>query len=133
MDRATVIEAVATKARLDNRADAERAAVETLRTLGRHVSAGEADDLAAVLPGELGDAVQAASNEDPEELVLAEFVRQIAQREGGDVDSDAAMVHARATMAAIAENGGHNALQEAREQLPNEFASLFETDELASE
>lgn len=121
------------KAQLDSRADAERAAVETLRTLGEHVSGGEAADLAEELPADLGDAVTSRTDETPDEFGPEEFAARIAGREGDDVDADDAMIHARAVMAAVAEHGGHNELQEAREQLPNEFATVFETDELATE
>lgn len=133
MDRDELVQDVASKAQLDSREAAERAAIETLRTFGMHISAGEARDLAEILPDELGEAITSDADEEPEEFGPDQFTELVAEREGTDVDRDEAMRHARATMAAIAEHGGHNELREAREQLPDEFATIFETDELAAE
>lgn len=131
MQRDRILDAIARKAGLESRDAAERAAVATLRTLGEHVSAGEAEDIAAELPDVLGSAVTTRSDETPEEFSPDEFVRRVVERENADVGNEEATVHVRAVMAALAEAGLSNELGDAREQLPNEFATLFETDGLA--
>jgi len=131
MDRETILDDVQRLADLDSHDAADRTAIETLRTLGEHVSAGEAEDLAAILPGDLGDAVTAHSDAEPDRFDPDTFAARVAEREGTDVSNDEAMTHVRAVMAAIANNGGRDELQDAREDLPNEYATIFETADLA--
>lgn len=133
MDRDTIIEDVREKAQLDAESAAERAVIETLRTFGENVSTGQAEDVADVLPDEFADAVTSRADETPPASDPDEFVAAVAEREGSDVSQEEATVHVRAVMAAVAEHGGRNELQEAREQLPDEFDTVFETDELAGE
>ncbi|MFB6141593.1 MAG: DUF2267 domain-containing protein [Halosimplex sp.] len=130
MERATLLDGIATRATLPDDDAAERAAVATLLTLGEHVSEGEADDLAGGLPSEFAETVTDRSDETPEEFSADEFVARVADREGDGVDADAALVHVRAVMATLADEGLRGELREAREQLPDGFATLFETDEL---
>lgn len=131
MDHDELVDDIAEKGQMESHDDAERAAVETLRTLGEHISEGQADDLAELLPGDLGKAVTAHADSSPASFDPETFAARVAEREGSDVSDDDAMIHARAVMAAIAEHGGRDELQDAREQLPNEYATIFETDELA--
>ena len=134
MNRDDLLDHVEELAGLDSRGEAEGATLATLRTLGEHVSAGEAGDLADGLPGDLAGAVTDRSDETPESFSVETFADRVAERErDGDVDRAEATVHVRAVMAALAESGLERELQEAREQLPNEFATLFERDELATD
>ena len=134
MNRENTLEAVGELAGIESRAAAERATLATLRTLGEHVSAGEAEDLAEGLPDGLAEAVTDRSDETPESFSVEEFVDRVIERERNDgVERAEATRHVRAVMAALAEGGLERELQEAREQLPNEFATLFERDELATD
>lgn len=133
MDHDAIVDGVATRADLDSRDAAERAAIETLRTLGEHVSTGESDDLATKLPGELGKAVRAHGDAAPPSYDPDAFAARVAEREGGDVSDDDAMAHARAVLAAVAAQGAGQELRDAREQLPDEYDALFETAELPAE
>lgn len=134
MNREDLLDAVSDLAGLDSRGAAERATLATLRTLGEHVSAGEAEDLAAELPGGLAGAVTDRSDETPESFSVEEFADRVADRERGEeVDRAEATRHVRAVMAALADAGLERELREAREQLPNEFAALFERDGLATD
>lgn len=126
-----ILDTVARRADLESPDVAEGATVATLETLGEHLSAGEAEQIAAELPDDLAVSVVARSDETPEEFSLDEFVERVRKREGVDVDDAEAMVHARAVMAALVDAGLSNELREAREQLPNEYASIFETADLA--
>lgn len=134
MNREDLLEDVRELADLESEDAAESAAVATLLTLGEHVSEGEAEDLAAGLPEELRETVTDRSDETPESFSVEEFAARVAEREGDeDVDRAAATRHVRAVMAALADGGLERELQNAREQLPNEFATLFERDELATD
>lgn len=129
-DYDTLVDDFATRAGIDNLATAERAAIETLLTFGESISASEAKALGVILPGALGNAVtdRADASEDP---TVEEFVRLVAERQGFGVDEAEALGHIRAIMATIADHGGHDELQGIRNQLPDEFGSLFETTRFA--
>ena len=133
MDRDDILQATARRAGIDSEATAERAVLATMTTLGEHVSKGESQQIAAQLPPEISDAMTSRSTDSPEEFDVDEFVDRVVSRENGEVDRDEAVVHARAVIATLADAGVRNELRDAREQLPNEFATLFETDELRSE
>lgn len=134
MNREDLLGAVSDFAGMESTDAAERATLATLRTLGEHVTAGEAEDVAAGLPDGLADAVTDRSDERPEAFSVEEFVARVMEREGiDDLDRAAATRHVRAVTAALADAGLERELQEAREQLPNEFATLFERAELATD
>lgn len=134
MQRDQLLDSVERLAELDSREAAEDAVVATLLTLGEHVSTGEAEDLAAGLPDDYAETVTDRSDEAPESFSVDEFVDRVAERERREgVDAEVATRHVRAVMAALADAGLQRELEDAREQLPNEFATLFETDELAGE
>lgn len=134
MNREDLLDAVSDPAGLESRDAAERATLATLRTLGEHVSAGEAEDPADELPRDLAEAVTDRSDETPESFSVEAFADRVAEREQReDPDRAEATRHVRAVMAALADAGLERELQEAREQLPNEFAALFERDELATD
>lgn len=133
-NREDLLRAVADLAGLESTDTAEQATLATLRTLGEHVTAGEAADLAAQLPGRLAAAVTEETDESPTAFSVDEFVDRVAEREGNGGDDRAAVTrHVRAVFAALAENGLENELQEVREQLPNEYASLFEREGLSTD
>lgn len=131
MQHGQILDAVARRAELESPDVAESATVGTLETLGEHLSAGEAEQIAAELPDDLAVSVVARSDETPEAFSVDEFVRRVREREGVGVDDAEAMIHVRAVMAALVDAGLSNELREAREQLPNEYASIFETADLA--
>lgn len=135
MNRTELLDAIATKADIESHTDVERAAVETLRTLGEHVSEGEAEDIAAALPQDLGAALTSHPDDhpEPERFSPEEFAARVAERERSDVHADEAMMHARATLTTIADHGDGSILGDAREQLPSEFDTIFEEEELRGE
>jgi len=130
-DYDTLVDDIAARAEIGNLATAERAAIEALLTLGEFIPANEADALGVVLPGALGDAVT-EREESPEELSAEEFVELVAERQGFGVEPTDALAHVRAVVATVANYGGHDEIRQARDQLPEDFAPLFETAELAS-
>lgn len=129
MDRDDVVDAVHRRAETDSSGSAAAVTRATLATLGERVSAGEAEDLAACLPGGLADAVGDGGDEDPPGFPVEEFLDRVRERADGaaDGDTEARVV---AVTAAIAEAGCRNELSVAREQLPHEYAALFDTANL---
>ncbi|MCU4801598.1 DUF2267 domain-containing protein [Halobacteria archaeon HArc-gm2] len=133
MDRDDILDATARRAGLDSERAAERAVLATMTTLGEHVSKAESQQMAAQLPPEISDAMTSRSTDSPEEYDVAEFVDRVVRREGGEVSEEEAVVHSRAVMATLADAGVRTELEDARDRLPSEFATLFETDDLDAE
>jgi uncharacterized protein (DUF2267 family) len=97
--------------------DAERGACATLQVLARRISRGEAEDLAARLPGRLRACLE---YEGPlEKFGLEEFLRRIARQ--ADVDRPTAEQVARAVVATLWRAVGGEEFHDMRSQLPKEF------------
>lgn len=125
-----LFDSVARRARIESQTTAERATLAALQTLGEHVSEGQAEDIAAEPPDGIAETVTDRSAETPESFSPGTFVRRVAEREADEVDENTATTHTRAVFAALSEAGLDDELRDARGQLPDEFATLFETDEL---
>ncbi len=112
------------RARLSSRGEAERATRATLETLAERLAGGEARDLAAQLPPEIGDHLRGQWSDMGERFSLAEFFRRVSLREG--VDPPAAVFHARTVIEVLGEAVSQGELDDVRAQLPAEFDRLFE-------
>ncbi len=123
MDEDTFLERARTEAGLETTTAARGAADAVLRTLAEHLAEGEAEDLAAAVPGEIGDALLDAPSA-AESFDLDEFLARVAERAG--VDESGALARTRGVFAALDEAAGDE-LADAREQLPGEFDLAFET------
>lgn len=113
------------RARLSSRGAAERATRVVLETLAERLAGGEAKDLAAQLPPEIGEHLRGRWSGIGERFSLAEFYRLISQREG--VDMPEAAFHARAVIEVLGEAVSKGEMADVRAQLPDEFDRLFET------
>ena len=129
-DYDAIMDDFATRAGMDNMANAERAAIETLLTLGESLPTAEADALGVILPGALGDAIT-ERRDAYEERTADEFVVLVAEREGIGFSPEDAVIHARALIATVAAHGGTDELHRIRTHLPESFDPLFETADLA--
>jgi uncharacterized protein (DUF2267 family) len=112
------------RARLSSRGEAERATRVTLETLAERLAGGEAKDLAAQLPQELGEHLRRGWSGIGERFSLEEFFRRVSVREG--VELPEAVFHARAVIAVLSEAVSKGELDDVRAQLPAEFDRLFE-------
>ncbi|HEU5377884.1 MAG TPA: DUF2267 domain-containing protein [Ktedonobacteraceae bacterium] len=110
--------------RLSSHEDAERATQATLETLAEHLAGGEAEDLAAQLPPEIGKHLRGARAALGQRFSLEEFFRRVSVRES--VDRSDAMVHAHAVIEVLGETVSKGEMDDVRAQLPAEFARLFE-------
>jgi uncharacterized protein (DUF2267 family) len=113
---------------VQTRADLEwepavRAARVTLETLARRIARGEAQDLAARLPPELGPSVW--TDEEAEPFDVEEFIRRVARREG--VDLATAERHAQATFAALWQAVGAEEIGDVAAELSADYARLMPT------
>jgi uncharacterized protein (DUF2267 family) len=101
---------------------AEQAARATLATLAERISAGQARDLAADLPEDVGRWLV-----DPggarEAFDAAAFVRRVAEREG--VDTDTAERHIRAVLVALARLVRSDEVDDLLAELPKDYQPLF--------
>jgi uncharacterized protein (DUF2267 family) len=111
---------------LPDNQSAERAVRATLAVLGRRLSGGEAKDLAAQLPGTLGDELPAEAP--GEQFDVTTFYRHIAEQEGEGVTEAQARQHARAIAKGLetAISGGE--WQHVSQQLPADYADFLGTD-----
>lgn len=112
------------RARLSSCGAAERATRATLETLAERLSGGEAKDLAARLPPELGEHLRGAWSARGERFSLEEFFRRVSLREGTDLP--AATFHARAVIEVLGEAVSPGEMDDVLAQLPTEFDRLFE-------
>jgi len=105
---------------------AVRATRATLETLGERLDPGEAGDLAAQLPQEIGRYLE--HSDEAESFGWDEFVDRVVEREGmGPDDRADAVYHARIVVALVAEAVDAGEFADARAQLPDdEFDDLFE-------
>ena len=120
-------EAIADRGDLESTDAARDAARATLETLGERVTHGEAESLADELPDELAGAVAGPGGE-AEEFGPPEFVDRVSDRES-EADQEAAQRHVRATLETLGIRVNRLEWRDLRDQLPEEYASLYETRE----
>ena len=122
-------EAIADRGDLDTTDAARDAARATLETLGERITRGEAESLAHDLPDELAGAVAGPGGE-AEAFGPREFVDRVSDREAeGAADQEAAQRHVRATLETLGSRVNRHEWRDLRDQLPEEYASLWETRE----
>lgn len=98
--------------------DAEKLTRATLATLAERITGGEAQDLAAQLPGPLKTALTGAP-ENAEAFSFEEFVERTAERAGTDVDvAEVAVIAVFATLRDAVTPGEFD---DVLSQLPSDF------------
>lgn len=115
---------VQNRARVATSGDAVRATRATLETLSERLVGGEAKDLAAQLPQEIGVFLKA--EEPGESFGLQEFYRRVSEKES--VDLPDAVHHARSVFSVLREAVSSGELSDVRAQLPDQYAELFEAE-----
>ncbi|MCL7416459.1 MAG: DUF2267 domain-containing protein [Halalkalicoccus sp.] len=136
MDHDSFIGEVQNRAELASRGEALSASRATLQTLAERIEEGEATNLAAQLPDELGRFLEEGADA-TESFDFREFVGRVAEREenlGGesgvdDEDRSDAAFHARAVVGVLDEAVTEGQIEDLRDQLPGEYADLFELAE----
>lgn len=116
-----LVDRVQGRAGLD-RHGAERALAAVLETLAERIAGREADDLAAVLPPELGSPLRRGRDRaggKAQKLPLGEFLHRIADREG--VAPEDALEHAQAVFKTVREIVPEKAWSHLLGQLPRDW------------
>ncbi|MEU3451070.1 DUF2267 domain-containing protein [Streptomyces thermolilacinus] len=116
--------------------DQEEAAQITravLEVLGHRITPGEAADLAAQLPGDLGDVLTADADADgdrpTDRFGIEEFYRRVGERTGARPRT--AQWDASAVLSTLADAVSGGELNQIISQLPSSFAVLFGKADLA--
>jgi uncharacterized protein (DUF2267 family) len=115
------IKAVAERAEI-SAPEAEAATTTVLAVLGERLDPGEATDLAAQLPGELGVPLRRAIRE-PETFTAADFVQRVAERD--DIAPNDATKRVRAVMATLQEAVSVGEVEHVLSQLPPDYLELL--------
>lgn len=116
---------VQNRARLGTQSNAVRAIRATLETLSERIVAGEAEDIAAQLPQEIGQYLKHADT--IERFSLDGFFDRVAERE--NIDLPEAAYHARVVISVVKEAISPGELSQLKDQLPDEFQPLFDGHE----
>ena len=114
---------VQSRARLASNGEAVRATRATLEVLAERLFAGEAENLAAQLPGEIAYYIRQVDKS--ERFGLDDFFGRVSEHEG--VDLPEAIHHARAVVSVLNEAVSKGEIDDIRAQLPVEFNPLFES------
>lgn len=133
MDHDEFIGQVQNRARLADTGEALRASRATLTTLGERIQEGDAENLAAQLPEEIGRFLTDAETHG-ERFEFDGFVDRVMEREeltGEDERADA-VHHARTVLDVVEDAVTEGQMNDLRDGLPEEeFGELFELAERA--
>ena len=113
---------VQNRAHMATTGEAVSAIRATLQTLGERLYGGEAGNLAAQLPEEIGAYLKMGDGS--ENFSLNEFFNRVTKRE--KVDPPDAVYHARVVLEIVGEAVTPGELNNVRAQLPGEYDPLFE-------
>jgi len=130
MDHDHFIGQVQHHARLSSRGDAERITRATLETLAERLGGAEPDNLADQLPQEIGHHLRAGPEKGAgQRMNFKEFVERAQEREEWpSADYPDVVQHVRAVFATLQQAASAGELAQVRQQLPEDFAPLFEPD-----
>lgn len=113
---------VQSRARMDSQGAAVKATRATLETLAERLAGNQPKHLAAQLPEEIGTYLGETGQGDS--FSVQEFYNRVANRE--NVDTTDAQFHARAVIDVIRDAISGGELDHVRDQLPDDYAPLFE-------
>jgi uncharacterized protein (DUF2267 family) len=115
------------RANLNSNEEAVRAIEATLSTLAERLAGNEASNLASQLPAEIQSFLTSAATNTGTSFGKAEFIGQVAQKEG--VDLTHALNHAQVVMWVLSEAVTRGEFNDLRQQLPQEYVDLFQYTE----
>lgn len=108
---------------MSSSAEAERAIRATLETLAERLAGGEANDLAAQLPAEIGEHLRRKGEGNFERLDLDEFYDRVSEREGSEKPD--AIHHAKAVVQVLRDAVTPGEFEDVEQQLPEVFQHLL--------
>ena len=107
----------------------DRGGRSDLRVLGERIARGQAEDLAARLPENLGAVLTAAENEAAAEFPPEEFVERVREYEReqkASLDVTASGLHVQAVLESLAASVDGDVWHDVRTRLPTEYDRLFQ-------
>jgi uncharacterized protein (DUF2267 family) len=122
MDYSELVSRIEDQANLDTEG-AEQALAATLTTLAERISEEEAEDLASQLPREVKAQLTGAGG-DGEVFSVNEFVKRVADREGG-IAPEEGRRHAEAVLITLREAMSGGEFEDILLQLPDDYLELF--------
>jgi uncharacterized protein (DUF2267 family) len=96
----------------------------TLSVLAKRLAGGEAGDLAAQLPEEVGRYLRQVEGP-AERFELEEFFERVSSQEGTDLP--VAVHHARAVVSVLRDAATEGEIEDVLAQLPDDYRPLFES------
>lgn len=99
MEYSEFITHVQSLAQSNSREEAERATRATLETLKERIPGDEVQEVAAELPSELSETLQATDAKGSESFNLQEFISRVSQRE--NIEPTTTAIHVRAVFAVL--------------------------------
>jgi uncharacterized protein (DUF2267 family) len=112
-----------------DRNQAETTSKVVLAALGQRLTGGEPSDFASQLPAELKEAVVSHDADDKIGDDVDDFLRRIAERQGGGSEPEEALTNARAVLGTVASFVSKGQMEHLQAQLPAGFRMLFESAE----
>lgn len=110
-------------AQLGSREEAERATRATLEIMKERIVGDEASQLAAQLPGEIGQYLRGKEGQNGQYFSLEEFIRQVSEKEG--VEPTAAAIHVRAVFAVLQQAVTPGEFADVRANFSDDYQELF--------
>lgn len=123
MDHDTFIGEVQNRLELSSRGEATTASRAVLSTLSERLQKGEATDLAAPLPDEVGRFLTEEPEEHGEQFPFDVFVDRVAGRAG--VEDSKAVYYAQEIMNILHDAVPQGEIDDIRANLPDDYAELF--------
>lgn len=116
------------RAQLDSREAALSSSRATLTTLSERIQPGQAENIGAQLPEEIGRHLEKV--DEVESFGWDEFVDRVAEREElGGGDTEDVVYRARVVMEVVDEVVPESSMDDLKEQLPDDYAELFALQE----
>lgn len=125
MKYSEIVNRVRERAELQDREAARHTTIATLSVLGERLAGEEPANLAAQLPEELRSLLIGRTGA-PQKYDVDEFVRQVADREGGATSAEEASRHVRVVLSTIGQFVSEGEMKHLRKQLPSDYAPLFD-------
>jgi uncharacterized protein (DUF2267 family) len=115
------IRSVSERARFSSNDQVVKAVETVLGVLGQRISAGQAEDIGALLPVELRKHLRGLPQ--AQSFGLSEFVVRVAEQEG--IDTATAGEHVNAVLSVLGDVVPRDELKDTFEQLPKDMRNLF--------
>jgi uncharacterized protein (DUF2267 family) len=134
MQEEEFLDAVQRRTGLESRDQAYTTTSAVLGVFGQHITEGEAENIASQLPAHIDDMLLSKDPE-AEEFLPDEFVERVGARIAtqSDITTPTLEIYIRGVMTVLGEAVSGSELDDAREQFPSEFDSLFEPVDMSEQ